>query len=96
MQPDQQKTVTFVVRLLVVSAAATVVIAIVLGALVSAPLYAIAALAVFDLVLAWAFQTGRLKPMWGSQLGRPEEGGVTGAPADPSADPSHNPYARED
>ena len=51
-----------VVRVLYVSAAVTAVIAIVLGALVAVPLYAILLISVIDLVLAWAFRSGKIAP----------------------------------
>ena len=99
------------VRAMYISAAVTVVIAIVLGATVAPALYAIALVALVDLGLAWAYASGRLKLTGDPRLGRPEEGGVVDGPGDPSsdgegdatraaeaasADPSYNPYARED
>jgi Flp pilus assembly protein TadB len=89
MPPDQQGAGRSMARILVLTGAATIVLGIVLGALVWAPLYAIAALALVDFGLAWAYSNGRM---------RVASGGSAPAPgaADPSADPSYNPYARED
>ena len=96
------------VMAMLVSAGATVVIAIVLGALVAPYLYAIALLAIIDVWLARAYSTGRLRLASNPRLGRAAEGGVVPGPsgdaagdAPPSnngasADPAHNPYARED
>ena len=76
-------------RVMVLSGAVTLVLGVVLGALVWAPLYAVAALAVVDLGLAWAYANGRLGVASGGSASEP-------AAVDPSADPSYNPYARED
>jgi hypothetical protein len=67
----------------VFSAMATVVVAIVLGAVVDPLLYAVALFAIVDLVIARLFATGRL-------------GAGTAVDSDAQADPSDNPYARED
>ena len=75
------------VRVMYVTAAATVVIAIVLGALVSPPLYAIALLAIVDLLLARAYATGKLTA---------SAAGSSPTPSQPGDDASHNPYASED
>lgn len=91
------------------SAVATVVVATVLGILIAPWLFAIALFAIVDLVIARMYSTGRLRPAADPRLGRPEEGGVVAGPgadagegdaasaADAAAaDPSYNPYARED
>jgi len=92
-----------------VSAVVTVVLAVVLGALVSPFLYAIALFAVLDVLLARGYASGRLRMAADPRLGRPAEGGVVPGPGADSpeggtssdadaaaADPSYNPYARED
>ena len=48
-------------RILALAGAVTIVVGIVLGALVAAPLYAIAALALVDFGLAWAYANGRMR-----------------------------------
>jgi Flp pilus assembly protein TadB len=83
------------IRLMYVSALVTVLVAIILGALVSPFLFAIALLAIVDLWLARAYATGRLRMASDPRLARPEEGGVVEGDA-ATADPSYNPYARED
>ena len=69
--------------LLYASAAVTAVVALVLGLLVSPILFALALFVPVDLWLARAYGSGR----------RPTTFGQSG---DPTADPSYNPYARED
>jgi hypothetical protein len=56
------------------------------GIAVGPAYFAIAAFGLVDFVLAWMFHTGRL----GGPAAAPEQ------PIDPTADPSYNPYARED
>lgn len=83
------------VRLLVLSmlagAVITVALAIYLAAAVEPFLIAIAAIALIDLGIAWAFASGAIGPR--AEMRRE-------AAANPSvaseADPSYNPYARED
>jgi hypothetical protein len=81
---------------LYVSAVVTAVVAVVLGALVSPFLFAIALLALFDLWLARAYASGRLRLGSEPRLARPEEAGVVEGADAAAADPSYNPYARED
>ena len=76
-------------RVMVISGVVTVVLGVVLGALVWAPLYALALIAVVDFALAWAYANGRLRTASGGSAAEP-------AAVDPAADPSFNPYARED
>jgi len=70
-----------------------IAVAIVLGATISAALYALALFSLIDFALAWAFATGRMGP--GAQRRRDAEasGDLT---AETELDPSYNPYARED
>ncbi len=112
MPPDSQNEAQRrkMARLMMLSAVVTVLVGILLGALVWPPLYAIAAFALVDLWLARAYTTGRLPVGNNPRLGRPAEGGVTegvthvrsqngdaASAADAAAaDPSYNPYARED
>lgn len=84
-------------RILVLSMVAggiiTIAVGIYLGATVSAPLYAIAAVALIDFALAWAYGTGRLGPAAARRREAEASGEVA---AEAQADPSYNPYARED
>jgi len=79
---------------MVLSGVVTLVLGVVMGALVWTPLYFIAALALVDFALAWAFASGRIKATANVSV-RTET-----VPADDvarvEADPSYNPYARED
>jgi hypothetical protein len=83
------------VTVLYTSAVVTVVIAVVLGALVTPALYGVALLAIVDVALARAYAAGRLRLASDPPLARPEEGGVVEGDST-SADPSYNPYARND
>jgi hypothetical protein len=74
-----------IARALVISGVATIVVAVVLAVAIDPVLGAIALLGIVDFVLARMFASGRL----GSSP-------AAGAPADPTEDPSYNPYARED
>jgi uncharacterized membrane protein len=80
--PSSQALVT----LLYASAVVTAIVAVVLGALVSPILFAIALFSLVDVWLARAYSSGRLH--LGSDSARPAEAA--------DADPSYNPYARED
>ena len=71
----------------------TIAVAIFLGATVEPFLYAIALVAIADFALAWAYATGKLGP--GAQRRREAEASGQAA-AVAEADPSYNPYARED
>ena len=83
---DLRRNRSVVATALTISGIATIVVAIVLGAIVEPYLYAIAVIGLVDFVLARLFASGRL----GAQ--------PTGADAATIAesDPSYNPYARED
>ena len=70
-----------------------IAVAIYLGAAISPGLYALAAFALIDFGLAWAFATGRMGP--GAQRRREAEASGNLA-AETELDPSYNPYARED
>ena len=72
---------------MVLTGVITIVLGIVMGALVWTPLYAIAAVAIVDFLLAQAFASGRIQA----------KAGVTATTdAAQDDDPSYNPYARED
>ena len=86
MNPDNQAMRRRMTRFFVWSGVVTIVLGIVLGALVWAPLFAIAAFAGVDFLLAWAYSTGRVKVAGGGGAPPPQE----------QPDPSYNPYARED
>jgi undecaprenyl pyrophosphate phosphatase UppP len=78
---------------LVLGGVVTIVVGVLAGALIETYLYAIAAVALVDFVLAWAFATGRI----GTTAERRREAEATGnLAAETEADPSFNPYARED
>jgi hypothetical protein len=77
-------------RILMFSGVATIVAGVVLGLVVEPVLFAIAAVGVMDLVVARVLASGR--------VGQASVGSAADehAPADADADPSYNPYARED
>jgi hypothetical protein len=83
---------------LIAAAGATVVIAVVLGALVHPALYAIALVGLVDLWLARRFATG--KAISRESVGSAPHSASGVASDDPAtaaeADRSYNPYARED
>jgi hypothetical protein len=85
VKPEHEAARRKLTRFFLWSGVATIVLAVVLGALVWAPLFAIAAFAGVDFLLAWAYSTGRVKVASGGSAAPP-----------PEADPSYNPYARED
>lgn len=84
VNPEHEAARRRLTRIFLWSGVVSIVLAIVLGALVWTPLYAIAAFAGVDFLLAWAYSTGRVKVATG------------GSAPPPEADPSYNPYARED
>ena len=73
---------------LYMSGAVTVVVGFVLSPL----FFGIAAIGLLDFVLAWAFAAGRIGPLAARRAAA--EAGDAAAVAE--ADPSFNPYARED
>ena len=78
---------------LVLGGIVTIVVGVLAGALIEPFLYAIAAFALLDFALAWAYSTGRL----GYSADRDEAAQAPGdITAQAEADPSFNPYARED
>jgi hypothetical protein len=77
-----------VARALATSGASILIVALVLAVTVDSIAALGALLGVVDLGLAWAFASGRL-----GAGPAPED---RAAPPDPTADPSYNPYARED
>ena len=80
---------------LALSGVVTLVVGIVLGATVDSFLYVVAAISLFDFAFAWLFSTDRLGPGAGRRkAAAASEAGVAAEAA--AADPSYNPYARED
>ena len=86
--PQDQETGSRMARIMVLSGVVTIVAGLFLGALVWTPLYAIAALAIVDFGLAWAYANGKMNVAGG--------GGAPAPEPEPGEDPSYNPYARED
>jgi hypothetical protein len=87
---DQGRTVAVALAL---GGGVAIVVGVLAGALIETYLYAIAAVALIDFALAWAFATGRI----GTTAARRHEAEATGNLAtEAQADPSYNPYARED
>lgn len=81
-----------VVGALYLSGAITVVIGIVLGFVIAPILFAIVAVGIMDCVIAGLFSSGRIGPLAARR--KAAASGDAGAMAE--ADPSFNPYARED
>ena len=81
-----------VIVALYLSAAVTVVVGIALGIALAPVWFAIVGLGLVDLVIAHMFATGRIGPLAGRR--QAEASGDAAAVAE--ADPSYNPYARED
>lgn len=79
--------------ILYLSATITVVAGIVLGFVISPALFAIVAVGIFDFVLAGLVASGRIGPDAQHRRAAASEGD---AAAVAEADPSFNPYARED
>ena len=79
--------------ILYLSATITVVAGIVLGFVVSPALFAIVAVGIFDFVFAGLIASGRIGPDAQRRRAAAEQGD---AAAVAEADPSFNPYARED
>jgi len=69
-----------------------IAVAIYLGATVSSALYPLALVALADFGFAWAFATGRIGPL-ARRRAAEDRGDVV---AEVEADPTYNPYARED
>jgi undecaprenyl pyrophosphate phosphatase UppP len=87
---DQGRTVAMA---LVLGGVVAIVVGVLAGALIETYLYAIAAVALIDFALAWAFATDRIG-ISAARRRQAEAGGNLAAEA--QADPSYNPYARED
>ena len=77
---------------LYLSAAITIVVGILLGFVVGAVWFAVVAIGLIDGALAYAFSSGRFSGSSGA-LDPAAESDTT---AEVEADPSYNPYARED
>jgi hypothetical protein len=78
---------------LVLGGVVSVAVGVLAGALIETYLYAIAALALIDFALAWAFATGRI----GATAARHRTAGAgEDLAAQAQADPSYNTYARDD
>ena len=90
--PAHQDSVRRVVGVLYLSGAVTIVIGIVLGFVVSPVCFAAVALGIADFVLAGLFSSGRIGPLAARR--KATESGDAAQVTE--ADPSFNPYARED
>ena len=72
-----------------------IAVGVAVGLIVEPIFFALAAFGVVDFALAWLFASGRIGP--GAKRRRAEAAGAAGAAAaEAQADPSYNPYARED
>jgi hypothetical protein len=90
---DEATKLRWLVRGLLAAAVLTLVVAIVVGALVGPWGYVIALSSVADLVVARLFATGRIGPL-AQRRRQAQASGELGSVTE--ADPSYNPYARED
>jgi membrane protein implicated in regulation of membrane protease activity len=93
--PDPDRQVRLLILAFVLSGIFVIALAVALAILID-PLYlAIALFSTIDFALAWAFATGRMGPR---SLRRKAEaaGDASATAAAAAADPSYNPYARED
>jgi hypothetical protein len=88
----EQDSVRRLVTVLYLSGAITVVLGIVLGFAISPVLFAAVALGIVDFVIAALFSSGRIGPLAARR--RAVESGDAATIAE--ADPSFNPYARDD
>jgi hypothetical protein len=88
----QQQSVRKLVSVLYLSGAITIVAGIALGFVISPALFAAVALGIADFVIAGLFSSGRIGPLAARRAAT--EAGDAAALAE--ADPSFNPYARED
>ncbi len=92
-QPDPAaSSVRTLVLALYLSGVVTIVVAVVLGIAIAPILFAIAALGVGDFVIARMYATGVIGPLAARRRAEPSGDAATVA----EADPSYNPYARED
>ena len=78
---------------LVISGVVAIVAGVIAGAAIDPIFYAIAAVSLIDFVVAWAFATGRIGPTADRRRAAEASGDIA---AEAQADPSFNPYARED
>ena len=88
----EQDSVRRIVAALNMSGVITIVVGVVLGLAVSPALFGICVLGVVDFVIARLFAAGRIGPLAARRAAA--EAGDAAAIAE--ADPSFNPYARED
>ena len=88
----EQDSVRRLVSVLYLSGAITVVLGIALGFVISPVLFAAVAVGLVDFVIAGLFSSGRIGPLAARRAAA--EAGDAAAIAE--ADPSFNPYARED
>jgi membrane protein implicated in regulation of membrane protease activity len=92
--PDRQ--VRLLILAFVLSGIVVIALAVALAILLD-PLYlAIALFSLVDLALAWAFATGRMGPRSLRRKAEAARDASAAAAAVAAADPSYNPYARED
>ena len=89
---QQAEAARRVASALYLSGAVTLVLGVALGLAIAPVFFGIAALGLLDFVLAWLFASGRIGPL--SARRAAAEAGDAAAVAE--ADPSFNPYARED
>jgi uncharacterized membrane protein len=87
-----QDSVRRLVSALYLSGAITVVVGIVLGFVIEPFLFAVVALGIVDCVIAGLFQSGRIGPLAAQR----RAAGSGDAALVAEADPTFNPYARED
>jgi undecaprenyl pyrophosphate phosphatase UppP len=78
---------------LVIGGVVAIVVGVICGAVIEPYLYSIAAVALIDFALAWAFASGRIGPT-AQRRDAAEAAGTAAQEAE--LDPSFNPYARED
>ena len=88
----EQDSVRRLVMVLFLSGAITVVLGVVLGLAVSPILFAVVAIGLVDFLIARLFAAGRIGPLAARRAAA--EAGDAAAIAE--ADPSFNPYERED
>ncbi len=88
----QQDSVRRLVGILYLSGAITIVLGVALGLAISPVFFAVGALGILDFVIARLIAAGRIGPLAARRAAT--EAGDAAALAE--ADPSFNPYARED
>ena len=92
-QAPEAQAVRLLALALVLGGLFTIGVAVYLGSAVDSALYLVALVGLADLVVAWAFSTGKLGPLAQRRREAETEGNLA---AELESDPSYNPYARED